>query len=660
MTRFTVEVAILRKLAPLVLCAAVLYLDGAPCRAEDSAAHGGDAAGQRPRLVVLLMVDQLRGDLPLRYAPYFGPGGFRYLMERGVWYTAARHPHSHTETVVGHTTVSTGAFPAAHGMIGNSWFRRPVTSAARGEEALAAMSEEIAMGAFSTGHGGMEPGWLERARTRGRPVADRARDSAKDGEDGTDAGEGGRETAEVDDSSATVSSVGGEHTIVGTSTAGASPEHILTTTFADELVVATAQAAKAFSVSIKDRAAVALAGHSGKAFWFDSNTGQFVSSTYYYSAYPDWVRAWNGARHADAYSGESWTLSHPRSDYLYGEQDDRPWEPELLGYGRVFPHPFGDVGSEVAEQAVFYTKLTISPVGDELTLGFARSLVENEGLGSDEVTDFLGVSLSCNDIIGHWYGPTSLESEVSIRALDRNLAGFFAFLDATVGLEHTVIALVGDHGIPEVPELLETLRVPTGRVSEDDIESFGRQALAERYPNGERLLAGYEHPYFYLDASRIRAAGLKAIDVERDLAERLGEHPAILFAVSARELRRGGEGFDEEMLARIRRNQNPDRSGDVYVVQATQWQVGQPPASDEPVVIVNHGSPWAYDTYVPIAFAGQGIAPRVVDRDVSTVDVAATLALLTGSKPPSASVGSPLPEVTGSAMAGSAGTGRDR
>lgn len=645
MTPFSVRLANLRVFAICVLSVPLLQWGSAsPCRAAGADSGGEHAVGERPRLVVLIMVDQLRGDLPLRYAPYFGEGGFRYLMEGGTWYTAARHPHSHTETVVGHTTVSTGAYPAAHGMIGNSWFQRSETeppapsvgeAGVRNEGPVGKMLEKVAMGAYSTGHGGMEPGWLARAETRSKADAS---PPASVGSEASSRSGASDDVESVEDDS---------YTIVGTSTAGASPREILTTTIGDELMVSTAQGAKVFSVSVKDRAAVALAGHSGKAFWFDSNTGHFVTSTYYYSAYPDWVNDWNGAGHADRFGDGSWELSHPRSDYLYGAQDDQPWEPTLMGYGKTFPHPFGKPGSSAETKTIFYTKLTISPVGDELTLSFARSLIESEGLGTDGVTDFLGVSLSSNDIIGHWYGPSSLESEVSIRALDRNLAGFFDYLDQTVGLEHTVIALAGDHGIPEVPEYLETLGVPTGRISEDDIENLGRNALGQRYPDGEHLVAGYEHPYFYLDASRLRAAGLVEVDVERYLADRLGEDEAILFAVSLTDLERGGEEFDEEMIARIRHNQNPDRSGDVYVVQAPQWQVGQPPASDEPVVIVNHGSPWSYDTYVPVAFAGRGIGSRVVDRQVPTVDIAPTLALLMGAKPPSAAVGSPLPEVAG-------------
>lgn len=652
--RRLVKVALVRCLTILALCMPVVAVAGAVYGAGDGGDHRDHGALERPRLVVILMVDQLRGDLPLRYAPVFGEGGFRYLMDEGIWYTAARQPHSHTETAVGHTTVSTGAYPAAHGIIGNSWYRPepPTPSAgttatsttapqtpgsADGSRSTAAVRQRLAMGAHPTGHGGMEPGWLARAEARWQATR-----GARPGDAGPPP-EAQDETATAGDDSE------GDDTykVIGTDTPGAAPVDILTTTFGDELKVATAQGAKVFAVSVKDRAAVALGGHAGKAFWFDSSTGQFVTSTYYYSAAPEWVDEWNGAGHADRYSGESWRLSRPRSDYLYGEQDDRPWEPELFGYGRVFPHPFGEPGDDGQSQALFYTKLTVSPVGDELTLSFARALIENEGLGDDDVTDLLGISLSSNDIIGHWYGPSSLESEVSIRTLDRHLAELFAELDRLVGLEHTVIVLAGDHGIPEVPEYLETLHVPTGRITDDDIESLGKETLAERYPDGDQLVAAYEHPYFYLDQARLRAAGLVKADVERYLADRLRDSPALLFAVPLTDLARGGEEFGEEMITRIRRNQNPGRSGDVYVVQASQWQVGDKPASDEPVVIVNHGSPWAYDTYVPIAFAGRSMGARVVDRPVLTTDIAPTLSLLTGAKPPSGAEGSPLSEVVG-------------
>ena len=592
-------------------------------------AEGPEPAGsERPRLVVLIMVDQLRGDLPLRYAADFGEGGFRYLLESGVCYTAAQQPHSHTETVVGHTTVSTGAYPAAHGMIGNSWFERapaPTDSDVSNtdREAPGQAVQTLAMKVSSTDHGLMHLPSSRAARTEGQS------DQSTEGDSG----------GHVQSSAG-----GGDYTLVGSKRPGASPDQILTTTLGDELTVTTAEGAKVFAVSIKARAAVALAGHSGKAFWFDGNTGRFVTSTYYYEMYPEWVNAWNAAKHADSYSGKSWTLSLPRSEYLYGDQDDRPWEPDLYNYGRVFPHPFGKVGNPM-QSAIFYAKLTTSPVADSLILSFARTLIENEGLGEDDVPDVLGISLSANDIIGHAFGPSSLESEVSIRTLDRHLAGLFAYLDRRIGLENTVVVLAGDHGIPEIPAYLETLKIPTGQISADEILALGVQALSEQYDDGDKMVLSYQHPYFYLDRELIHSAGLSQVEIERFLAHSVSKSEAILFAVPSSELRRGGEEMYPEIIDRIRRNQNPDRSGDVYVVQASQWQVGQPPAPGEPVVIVNHGSPWAYDTYVPVAFAGFGIEPAVVSRQISTVDIAPTLALFLRAKPPSAAIGSPLVEV---------------
>ena len=160
--------------------------------------------------------------------------------------------------------------------------------------------------------------------------------------------------------------------------------------------MATAGRAKIFGVSVKDRGAISLAGHAGKAFWFSKKTGEFVSSTYYYEQYPDWVKEWNEKRLADSYEGKSWELLQDRSKYVYRDTDDRPYETALPGYGRVFPHPFGK-----RDNKLFYTLLTLSPVGDELTLDFAKSLIENEQLGQDDVPDYLAISFSSTDYVGH-------------------------------------------------------------------------------------------------------------------------------------------------------------------------------------------------------------------------------------------------------------------
>jgi predicted AlkP superfamily pyrophosphatase or phosphodiesterase len=349
---------------------------------------------ERPKLVLEIVVDQLRGDMPAMVLDRCGSGGFRYLTEKGVWYKNAHHPHANTETIVGHVTLSTGAYPSRHGMVGNVWFDAE---------------------------------------------KDRLVYNIEDPDYAATGGLGARDMdSEVDASQVS-------------KTEGRSPKTIVTTTFSDEMSLFYGPKAKIFAVSGKDRGAVAMAGHMGKAFWYSTNNGQFASSTYYYKEFPGWVRKWNEQKKADAYYEKHWELSRPKSTYKNSFQDDRPYENphDLGGYGKVFPHPFGD-----KDNKYYYTLLMASPIVDELTVDFAKALVQNEKLGQDSVPDYLAISLSGTDYVGHLFGPASLESEENLLRLDRTLADLFDFIDKTVGLESTLIVLSADHGTPEAPEYM--------------------------------------------------------------------------------------------------------------------------------------------------------------------------------------------------------------
>jgi len=324
-----------------------------------------------PRLILQITVDQLRGDLPARYYDRLGEGGLRYLLDTGSVYTNAHHRHANTETIVGHTTLATGADPAVHGMVGNVWLDRA--------------SGELTYN-------------VEDARY---PVLSK--------------GAGVEKSTEIDYTQKTARSD------------GRSPSRILVSTFSDELTLVQGGKSKVFGVSVKDRGAISMAGHTGKAFWFSKKSGEFITSTFYYDEYPEWVADWNAQKPASKYAGKSWQLLHDQSTYLFGAADDRPYETELPGYGRTFPHPFGELGDKY-----FTTLLTVSPAGDELTLDFAKALIQNESLGRDDKPDYLSISFSSTDYVGHMFGPSSLESEDNILQLDRTLAELFRFVDAEV------------------------------------------------------------------------------------------------------------------------------------------------------------------------------------------------------------------------------------
>jgi predicted AlkP superfamily pyrophosphatase or phosphodiesterase len=539
-----------------------------------SGARAENAAGD-VRLVLQITVDGLRGDLLRRYRHRFGDGGFRMLLETGAVFTNTHYSHANTETIVGHTTLATGAHPSEHGMVGNVIFDRE-----SGELAYNLEDPDSPMLA--------------------------TRDVERDG-------------AQVDPSQQRSRSQ------------GRSPRNILASTLADELSVFHAGQPKVFGVSGKDRSAIAMAGHVGKAFWYSTDTGDFQTSAYYYDAYPAWVKAWNDARRAESYSGASWELSGDSSLYLMGDRDDRPYETDLKGYGRTFPHPFGTF-----EDKLFATRLLVSPIGDQLTADFAKTLIDSENLGQDDIPDYLSVSFSGVDAINHFFGPSSLENEEIVLQLDRTLAGLFAHIDQAIGLDKTLIVLSADHGMPEAPEFMSELGMNAERIDPKEISDLADRVGRETFSTDGLVLAFFR-PYLYLDNKAITQAGLDQAEVERAIAAELEKMPGIAAAVSTKAL---PSLQDTPLIRSIRRNTHAQRSGDIYVVQEAYWFVQEGSA-----IAVMHGTPWAYDTHVPVIFAGLTITSKTVHRRVHPVAVAPTIAALLGLKPPSAALSGPLPEV---------------
>jgi hypothetical protein len=323
-------------------------------------------------------------------------------------------------------------------------------------------------------------------------------------------------------------------------------------------------------------------------------------------------------------------------------------------FGRNMIPPAVHTLAPMAGQAL-YRGITLTPYADELTLDFAEKLVINEHLGQDDIPDYLAISFSVNDYMGHWFSPTSLESEDNLLRLDRTLQSLIAFINAKVGPGKTLFVLSGDHGGPEYPEYLETIHVNTGRIAAKEILDAGAKAVDAKYGRNSGIIMEYAHPYFYLNRELIAAGGLDRLAIERLIAAAVMEIHGIKVAIPADDMGDGGMA-DGELISRIRRNYDTLRSGDVYVVQEPQWQIDTeplpacPPPPDKigkgiPPNL-QHDAPWAYDTYVPIAFAGFGAPAARVPRDVDTTQVAATLSVLLRTKFPSGCIGVPLEEIT--------------
>ena len=535
----------------------------------------------KPKLILQITVDQLRGDLPTKYIKNMGEGGFRYLLKDGIWYNNAHYGHANTETVVGHTTLATGADPAVHGMISNVWFDR-------------------------------ETGKLNYN------IEDPRYHILSEGSDVD------KET-ELDSSQKLAS------------TDGRSPANILVTTFSDELNLSANGKAKIFGVSVKDRGAVTLAGHTGKAFWFSKNSNEFITSSYYYDQNPKWVTQWNKSKKPFQYGDKAWELSFDKSKYMFGNQDDQPWEMDVAGFGRTFPHQYGPADGKYLGNFLIY-----SPAGDELTLDFAKALIEAEDLGQDEVTDFLAISFSSTDYVGHLFGPSSLEAEDNMIRLDRTLADLFAYIDEHVGLENTLIVLSADHGGPEAPGYLKFMGIESGYVSPNKWDKEPAiERLKKQFGIGQELIQEFFPPYVYLNHEIIKEKGLDLAEVQIAISKELMKVEGVALAVSS-EMLRANDMPDTYLSRKALKNFNYKRSGDILILLSPQYFFND---FNGEIVAANHGGPWMYDSYVPVIFAGWKFKGQTVSRRIEPKDIAITLSNIMQTKPPSGADGEVLQEV---------------
>ena len=540
------------------------------------------ASDSKPRLILQITVDGLRGDLLTRYQHNFGEGGFNYLLDQGVHYTNAHYQHGNTETIVGHVSLATGAPPAVHGMVGNVWYDRQL------ERIVYNVEDETFP--LLTSDAGVD------------------------------------QNTEIDP------------TQKAAKVEGRSPEPILSTTFSDELHLSNNGNSRVFSVSVKDRGAISLAGHTGKAFWFSKAKSEFITSQYYYEKTPHWVDRWNEKNIPQQYSKQRWELSLPQDQYTQQEVMQKH-KFDLGGFARTFPHPYGP-----ASYKYYSTMLTVSPAGDEITADFAQTLMLQEKLGQSEYTDYLAVSFSSNDYVIHLYGPESLEVEDNLIRLDRTLASLFESIDAQVGLDKTLIVLSADHGVPESAPVAQTLGLRDANYVDTNIliGDTVKQRLNSEFKLDETAIRLFSHPYIYLNHDVIAKSGADLGNVQRAVSDQVSKLDTVFYAAASQDIERN-QIPNNRLGTMIQNNHHPLRSGDVYVVMNPRNYVAN---MGSLTTASTHGSPWRYDTHVPVIFAGMAIEGSKVAREITPYDVAPTLSHYIGITQPSGTIGKVLEEVT--------------
>jgi hypothetical protein len=528
-----------------------------------------------PKLLVLVVFDQFRGDYLARWNNLFTDDGFRRLEREGTWFTNCHYPYAVTMTGPGHASLGTGCSPDRHGIITNDWYDRSA-----GAMVYCATTDRYQTVMWPPANE-RDPKVVREKKDKGSGTADR----------------------------------------------------LLAPTFAETLKNATGGKSKVVALSLKDRSAVLPCGHTADAcYWFDDRIGEFVTSTAYRPQPHSWVIEFNRGRPADAWFAKPWARLRPELDYekLSGPDDVRG---EGLGVdrkqGRVFPHPM-DAGLKQPDQKYYDTVVT-SPFGNELLLAFALRALEAENLGAGDGTDFLSISFSSNDYIGHQYGPDSQEvMDVTLRS-DLIVRDLLSALDRRVGKGRYLLCLSADHGVCPLPEVSASAGRDAQRINATPFATAAIAFLATKYGTASTVKwidSFSAFPWVYLNHKLIAGNGLSVSDVVEALADYVRRQPGVQAVYTRRQLDATPAATDDAVLRQMRKSYHPDRCGDLAVLTKpyylfTPYLTG-----------TSHGTPHPYDTHVPLLVTGPGIPGGQCDEPVTPQTVVSIFARAAGIAPP--------------------------
>jgi hypothetical protein len=413
---------------------------------------------------------------------------------------------------------------------------------------------------------------------------------------------------------------------------GTSPERLRVTTVGDELRTSNNGQSKVLAVSGKDRGAILLAGHRGTAYMYMEKSGRFATSTYYMKEHPAWHAAYYAKKPQEKWLGQAWTPLLPEAAYARSIPEGQPWHRAYVGGSKAFPFVLPK------EEKPYYPQLIRTPFGDEATLDFARAAIEGESLGRNPagVPDLLGISLSTHDYVNHAFGPETRVSQDHLLRVDRALAAFFDWLDRRIGLDNVLVALTADHGFMNVPEYSASVGLAGARLDAAKLLAGLNAALAERFAV-KNLAPKFSYPTILLDQAAIAKNFLNRADVESVARAHLLAQPGVA-GVYARSELESGLIPSSPQRAQVLKAWNRELSGDLYVVQQpfTLWGGN----------VATHGSPYTYDSNVPLMLMGKRwLKPGKYPQAAAVADLAPTLSFLLEIRPPSGSEGRVLEEI---------------
>lgn len=410
-----------------------------------------------------------------------------------------------------------------------------------------------------------------------------------------------------------------------------SPENLLTTTITDELELVTGREAKVVGVAIKDRGAAFPAGHlADGAYWFDKKYGKFITSTFYKTELPAWVEAFNDRRLPQQYMDSTWSTSLPLSEYE--GPDDSPYEEVFRGKEKAtFPYDL----SVLAGQNGNYNFFTYTPFANSVVTELAKAAIEGEQMGADAVTDLLALSYSSTDILGHSFGPRSVEVQDMYLRLDRDIEDLLNYLDETVGKGEYLIFMTADHAAAEVSQSLIDQKVPAGYFDENALAVQAEAFLQEMY-GVEGLMEYATNLQFYLNHDLIYASKLDLQDVQEALADYLRRHAGVAKVFTAAQIQT--EGYTEGIAQKLQKGYYFKRSGDVLMVLDPAW-------IDYGGYGTTHGSGYNYDSHVPLIWYGWGVEEGVSYQRQHITDIAPTLSFMLDISLPNGATGEPILEL---------------
>ncbi len=519
--------------------------------------QAGSPTLARPRLVVGIMVDQMRWDYLYRFYDRYGQNGFKRLMREGTSCENTMIPYAQTVTAAGHSCVYTGSVPAIHGIMGNEWYDKQLKRHVYCAE---------------------DPTVKIVGAEKGEPM---------------------------------------------------SPANLWTNTICDELRLATNFQSKVIGIAIKDRGGILPAGHSANAaYWYDGSTGNWITSTYYMNQLPAWVDQFNQKKYVDSFYQNDWNTLYPLHTYTQSDSDNVSYEGKFSWEkAPVFPH---ELKSRMGKD---YGSIRSTPYGNSFTELFAERAIRSEKLGKDAVTDFLAISFSSPDYVGHQFGPNSVEIEDVYLRLDRDLAKLLNYLDQEVGKGQYTVFLTADHAVAHVPGFLEKNRMPGKSVSGNIADLNNELEKKFKVKNLVQASANYQ---LYLNDSVIEAGSLDKGNIKEYLISYINKLPEVLLAFDNEEVSEAN--LPTEVKEMFLKGYNTKRGGDIQVVLKAGYFYGGKTGT-------THGSFNPYDAHIPLLWMGWGIRAGKLNRETYMTDIAPTLAALLRIQMPNGSIGKVIPEV---------------